>query len=102
MQVILANLSVKFSRNTKARKIMAIKIIRKPSKVFIIECQTCEALLEYSFNDISEGISNGSIKEQGSHDELVESNGIYANLYSLQFRTGDTTYLSHELKDGDY
>lgn len=46
----------------KARKIMAIKIIRKPSKVFIIECQTCEALLEYSFSDIEPGIATGTIK----------------------------------------
>ena len=47
-------------------------------------------------------ISNGTIKEEGSHDELVQKDGIYSKLYSLQFRTGDTTYLSHELKDGDY
>ena len=31
---------------------MAIKIIRKPSEVFRIECENCEALIEYSFHDM--------------------------------------------------
>ena len=32
---------------------MAIKIIRKPSKVFRLECMDCEALIEYSFSDLN-------------------------------------------------
>lgn len=31
-------------------------------------------------------ISDGIICEQGTHDELMLNNGMYANLYSLQFR----------------
>ena len=34
---------------------MAIKIIRKPSKIYCLECQNCEALLEYAFHDIESG-----------------------------------------------
>lgn len=31
-------------------------------------------------------ITNGRIAEQGTHEELLASNGIYASLYQLQFR----------------
>ncbi len=33
-------------------------------------------------------IRDGEIVERGTHDELLESNGFYANLYQSQFRTG--------------
>ena len=29
---------------------------------------------------------NGEIKEQGTHEQLIGANGIYKELYSLQFR----------------
>ena len=45
-------------------------------------------------------IANGAIKEQGSHEELIQKDGIYAKLYSLQFRNGDTGYLNQEIGDG--
>jgi len=31
-------------------------------------------------------IADGKIAEQGTHDQLIAKNGIYADLYSLQFR----------------
>ena len=34
-------------------------------------------------------ISDGHITEKGTHAELIEQNGEYAKLYSLQFRTDD-------------
>ena len=31
-------------------------------------------------------ISGGKIAEQGRHEDLIQKNGIYADLYQLQFR----------------
>ena len=36
-------------------------------------------------------ISDGEIVEKGTHEQLMEQNGIYANLYKLQFRSSDST-----------
>ena len=36
-------------------------------------------------------ISSGSVAEEGTHDELIARNGIYAELYSLQFKGTGTT-----------
>ena len=33
-------------------------------------------------------IDNGEIVERGSHDELIQKDGFYANLYNSQFRSG--------------
>ncbi|MDY3091447.1 MAG: ATP-binding cassette domain-containing protein, partial [Erysipelotrichaceae bacterium] len=32
-------------------------------------------------------IQKGKVKEIGSHDELIDRNGIYTHLYNLQFKT---------------
>ena len=34
-------------------------------------------------------ISRGKIIEMGDHETLLKNNGVYANLYKLQFKTGD-------------
>ena len=34
-------------------------------------------------------ISQGKIMEMGNHDTLLKQNGIYANLYRLQFKNSD-------------
>lgn len=39
-------------------------------------------------------ISNGVVAENGSHDELLKRNGIYADLYRTQFDTGTKTVVS--------
>ena len=32
-------------------------------------------------------VSDGNIVEQGSHEELMAKNGLYAHLYRIQYRT---------------
>ena len=51
--------------------------------------------------DESVVINNVRIKEQGTHEELLSINGIYAHLYNLQFRTSEIEYLNQELSDGE-
>ena len=36
-------------------------------------------------------VSKGKIMEKGTHDELMKLNGIYSNLYRLQFKNSDET-----------
>ena len=36
-------------------------------------------------------LTDNGIEEQGSHNELIQLNGIYANLYNMQLRIEDTT-----------
>ncbi|MEG1528285.1 MAG: ABC transporter ATP-binding protein [Clostridia bacterium] len=42
-------------------------------------------------------IGQGNVIEQGSHESLLETNGVYKQLYELQFRNSSNTYLSFEL-----
>ncbi|MEH2332092.1 ABC transporter ATP-binding protein [Nostoc sp.] len=41
-------------------------------------------------------IQQGQIVEQGTHAELVNQQGVYANLYALQLGAADTTVLQNE------
>ncbi|MEH1949364.1 MAG: ABC transporter ATP-binding protein [Nostoc sp.] len=41
-------------------------------------------------------IQQGQIVEQGTHAELVNQQGVYANLYALQLGAADTMVLQHE------
>ena len=34
-------------------------------------------------------VIDGKIRERGTHDELIEADGTYKKLYSLQFRESD-------------
>lgn len=38
--------------------------------------------------DIILAIKDGEVIESETHNELLENNGFYANLYNSQFRTG--------------
>ncbi|MCC5654546.1 ABC transporter ATP-binding protein/permease [Nostoc sp. XA013] len=41
-------------------------------------------------------IQQGQIVEQGTHAELINQQGVYANLYALQLGTADTTVLQNQ------
>jgi ATP-binding cassette, subfamily B, multidrug efflux pump len=41
-------------------------------------------------------IQQGEILEQGTHAELIDQQGVYANLYSLQLGAADTTVLQND------
>ena len=46
-------------------------------------------------------ISDGVIKEQGTHDELLKKNGIYRSLYETQFRRAIDYEQEHGSPDDD-
>ena len=49
-------------------------------------------------------ISDGKVTEQGTHDELMAKGGMYADLYSLQFRanSGEAVTFDFDLKEREH
>jgi ABC-type multidrug transport system fused ATPase/permease subunit len=35
-------------------------------------------------------VENGEIRQSGTHEELIRNDGLYARLYELQFRDGES------------
>ncbi len=116
---------VKLSGGQKQRLSIARVFLKNPAILILDEAtsaldNTTEILIQSALDELCKGrttlvvahrlstiknadeivvIANGSIKEQGSHEELVKKDGIYSKLYSLQFRNGDTGYLNQEIGD---
>ena len=44
-------------------------------------------------------IANGQITEMGTHEALMEKGGVYHDLYSLQFRSGESDHLQFLMQE---